>query len=220
MNISLILLILGLCLFLFLYANSITETFENNECSQQFLTNSFCQYDENEQKCTCKFQKDDIKMAFFSSPGCCNRMCEKYNREDCLKVNKQNEVKYYCNIAGKCIEKTGSIESVHNSANNCGTDPLNNQLLLPYDTIEKCEQTLDVCDQYNDPTTGKLIDKQKCLADVNCGFCTGANGIGKCISGTESGPNDLQKYYYCSSYHGSKDYMYEYGDHMTFLLQK
>ena len=43
------------------------ELFSNNllpnkECSREFIKNSFCQYNYNDEKCECIYQKDDIKL--------------------------------------------------------------------------------------------------------------------------------------------------------------
>jgi hypothetical protein len=200
---------------------SIIESFEDSthECSRQFKKNSFCQYNYNDNKCECRYQKDEIKLSFFASPNCCTRECSKYSKEECLQNSKNKDIPYYCNIAGKCIENTGTIMSNHISANNCGTDPLNNQLLLPYTSEDECESSSDPCNKYNDPSMTQIENKEQCLKDVNCGYCTNSSGIGKCISGNASKPMDLRKYYYCvPNQKNTSKFSYEYGNHMEFLM--
>lgn len=219
LNIFLVILTLTL-IYLICYLSNINniELFENN-CSTEFKTNSFCQYNLNDEKCECIYQKDDIKLGFFSSPGCCDRICSKMSKEKCLKLEKSDEIPFFCNIGGKCIEQKGTILSRNISANNCGNDVLNNQILLPYASMKECEGSIDVCDKYNDPTKGKLENKENCLKDVNCGYCTNSQGVGKCISGNATEPNDLAKYYYCSNNYKTKEYSYQYGNHAAYLLQ-
>ena len=105
------------------------------------------------------------------------------------------------------------------SANNCGMDPLNNQILLPFATKEECLRTIDVCDKYNIPRRSKNINREECLQDVNCGYCTNESGGGKCISGNASKPNDIEKYYYCKPNAKNNQNKYEYGNHSAYLLQ-
>ena len=195
------------------------ELFENNNCSNEFVKNSFCQYNQDDEKCECIYQKDDIKMGFFSSPGCCDRVCSKLSKEQCLKQTKKDEIPYYCNIGGKCIKSTGTVLSRYISANNCGTDILNNQILLPYASLEECNKSMDICEKYNDDTKGRLENKENCLKDVNCGYCTNSQGLGKCISGNATTPSDLNKYYYCDANKKSGKNLYEYGNHVAYLLQ-
>jgi len=220
--IYLIFIIIILLIFIILLNNFVTykELFENNNCSKEFSTNSFCQYNMDNNKCECIYQKDDIKMGFSSPPGCCNRICSRLSKEECLKQSKIDEIPYYCNIAGNCIKQMGTLLSNKISANNCGTDILNNQLLLPYATLDECLKGSDICTKYNDPSKGKLENKENCLKDVNCGYCTNSEGDGKCIEGNATEPNDLEKYYYCSANKKSGKNLYEYGNHVAYLLQE
>ncbi len=186
-------------------------------CNAYFQKNSFCQWDENLNKCVCKYQKDDVKYSFPSPSNCCNRQCSLLSKEQCLSKNDQSPLQYYCNIGGVCMPRDATIRENRISANNCGTDILNNQLLLPFITKEECERSADVCDIYNQPNLSETEKKKGCLADVRCGYCTNKNNIGKCIGGTASGPNDLQKYYYCQPSRVRDGYEYMYGDHATAL---
>jgi hypothetical protein len=185
----------------------------------QYAKNSFCQLDDSKTKCVCKFQKDDVKAAFNSPQINCDKICASIEAKDCLENNEFTEIPYYCNIAGKCIKYKGTVISSHISANNCGTEQLTNQLLLPFSTIEECEKSLDPCNKYNDPKKSVHLNRTECLGNPNCGFCTNSNGEGKCISGNATGPSDLNKYYYCNPYNGNKNNTYEYGNRAEYILQ-
>jgi hypothetical protein len=185
----------------------------------QYAKNSFCQLDNSKTKCVCKFQKDDIKAAFNSPQINCDKICASIKAKDCLQNNEFTEIPYYCNIAGKCIKYKGTVVSSHISANNCGTEQLTNQLLLPFLTLEECEKSLDPCNKYNDIKKSVHLNRTECLGNPNCGFCTNSNGEGKCISGNATGPSDLNKYYYCNPYSGNKNNTYEYGNRAEYILQ-
>ena len=187
------------------------------DCNDFFKSNSFCSVDDN--KCHCNFQKDDLRYLFDTPDTCCNKLCRKYAPEKCLNVTPFLTEKYYCRNGDKCYETKGTILNNRIAANSCGNDPLNNQLLLPYADYNECMKTIDVCDKYNIKDRSMHVNKSECLKDVNCGFCSNNTGGGLCISGTASGPNDLQKYFYCTPGSVSKTYSYTYGDHMDFLLQ-
>jgi hypothetical protein len=195
------------------------ESFDNS-CNGFFNKNSFCAYDYDTQKCGCRFQKDDLRYIFDSPFNCCNRICDSLSQEECLDISNNKKIPYYCNIGGNCVKNEGTIVSSHISANYCGNDPLNNQLLLPYTDEESCMKSVDVCDKYNIPSRSKNVNKEQCLKDFNCGYCVNKLGSGKCISGTASGPNDLQKYYYCEPSNVSGTNEYIYGNHAAYLLQK
>jgi hypothetical protein len=185
----------------------------------QYAKNSFCQLDNSKTKCVCKFQKDDIKAAFNSPQINCDKICASIEAKDCLENNEFTEIPYYCNIDGKCIKYKGTVVSSHISANNCGTEQLTNQLLLPYSSLEECEKSLDPCNKYNDPKKSVHLNRTECLGNSSCGFCTNSNGEGKCISGNATGPSDLNKYYYCNPYNGNKNNTYEYGNRAEYILE-
>lgn len=205
--------------------NKILESFSNDNvdeeynCSKFFSSNSFCQLNVDSGNCNCKFQKDDSRYLFNSPESCCENECSKRTPEQCLDSKQGTKLPYYCNIGGQCIKYNGTINENHIMANNCGTDPLNNQLLLPYSSIEECQKSIDPCDVYNNPQKTDSENKYQCINDVNCGYCTNETGGGKCISGTASGPNDLQKYFYCNPTSRSEKNKYIYGDHAQALLQ-
>jgi hypothetical protein len=188
-----------------------------NKCDK-FFKDSFCQLDVDENKCKCKLQKDNVKYTFNSPENCCSRDCKKLKPEECVSTNNFNKKPYYCNIAGKCIEYNGTIISSHISANNCGNDPLSNQILLPYSTIEECSKSMDQCDLYNVPSRSNAKNKEECLKNVNCGFCSNESGNGKCISGTPAGAIDLMKYYYCTPEQTNGKNKYEYGNHVAYII--
>lgn len=195
------------------------ESFDNN-CDSFFNKNSFCAYDYDTQKCGCRYQKDDLRYIFNSPMDCCDRVCNNYSKEECLQTSEETKIPYYCNIAGNCVESKGTVINSHISANYCGNDPLNNQLLLPYSNKDECLKSIDVCDKYNVPSRSDHINKEECLKDVNCGYCTNQIEGGKCISGNASGPNDLRKYYYCEPSTVTGKNQYTYGNHVAYLLQK
>ena len=187
--------------------------------NSQYAKNSFCQLDNSKTKCVCKFQKDDIKAAFNSPQINCDKICASIEAKDCLENNEFTEIPYYCNIAGKCIKYKGTVVSSHISANNCGTEQLTNQLLLPFSSLEECKKSLDPCNKYNDPKKSVHLNRTECLGNPSCGFCTNSNGEGKCISGNATGPSDLNKYYYCNPYNGNKNNTYEYGNRAEYILE-
>jgi hypothetical protein len=190
---------------------------KTEQCNAYFPNNSFCQFDEDLNQCKCKYQKDSVKYAFPSPISCCDRLCSLLPREKCLASTSLEKPTYYCNIGGVCLPRTATIRDNQISANNCGTDPLNNQLLLPYMTKEECEKTADPCDVYNSKFKTESEKKDACLKDDKCGYCTNQYNVGKCISGTASGPLDLQKYYYCVPSRTQGSYEYQYGDHAQAL---
>jgi hypothetical protein len=196
-----------------------SETDDLDKCNNFFDKNSFCSLQLDNNVCDCKFQKDDNRYNFDSPEQCCKRKCNKISPEECVDSNDFTKIPYYCNIGGECKKYNGTIKNSNISANHCGLDPLNNQLLLPYDSLESCMGTVDVCDKYNIPDRSVRVNKSECIKDVNCGFCSNDTGGGKCISGTASGPLDLQKYYYCTPESVNKTNKYVYGNHADYLLQ-
>lgn len=220
----LIILLLIITLYL-LNKNNNQEYFTSEEsentpkCNDFFSKNSFCEFDVDTNVCNCKFQKDDVKYIFNSPENCCQETCGKRSKEQCVANNNFTKIPYYCNIGGVCKKYEGTIYESHISVNNCGTDPLNNQLLLPYASLEECSGSVDHCDRYNDPSKSNILNKETCLKDTNCGFCTNDSGGGKCIAGTASGALDMQKYFYCNPTARNGINKYIYGNHSASLLQ-
>jgi hypothetical protein len=234
-------LIIFLIIVSFYYFINNIETFNNNkyysdfdidseiiydsenpdyDCDTFFDSNSFCQLEFESNKCDCKYQKDDLRYIFNSPETCCKRLCRKISPEKCIKTTPYIETNYYCRVGDKCKEYKGIIKNSKISANYCGNDPLNNQLLLPFAYKEECEGTIDICDKYNIPGRSVNINKAECIKDVNCGFCSNNTSGGKCISGTAEGPNDLQQYFYCAPGSTNNTFSYTYGNHVAYLLQK
>jgi hypothetical protein len=206
------------CLFIFILFFFVNGSFKKNNI-ENFCKNSFCQIDLNDNRCKCRFQKDDNKYSFDSPETCCDRNCIDLPLDECLENNPFTEVSYYCNVGGSCKKYTGTIVNSHISANNCGNDPLTNQLLLPYNTYEECSKSTDICEKYNVSSNTQNVNKDNCLKDVNCGYCTNECGEGKCISGNATGPSDLTKYYYCNANTKNNNNTYSYGNHVAYLLQ-
>ena len=227
--ILIIFLIIFLLITLFIYNKRLNsrlyESFSNNDvdeeyyCGKFFSENSFCEYNVDDSKCNCKYQKDDSRYLFNSPESCCQNECSKRTESQCLDPMQGHKIPYYCNIGGQCLKYNGTVNESHIMANNCGLDPLNNQLLLPYSNMEECQKSIDPCDIYNDPKKTDPENKAECLKDFNCGYCTNDTGGGKCISGTASGANDLQKYFFCNPTSRSEKNKYIYGDHAATLLQ-
>lgn len=214
-----ILFIILIFLLILLFINKI-ESFSNEEdCNNFFVSNSYCDYNIDSESCDCKFQKDDVRYIFDSPEPCCKKNCKSLSAKNCVNSNNFTKAPYYCNIGGTCKKYEGTIISSHIATNNCGTDPLNNQILLPYATLDECSKTVDYCDKYNSPYNSIHVNKQNCLKDVSCGYCTNDSNGGKCISGTETGPNNLQKYYFCNPDEKSSSNKYIYGNHADYLLQ-
>jgi hypothetical protein len=189
----------------------------NHDLCPNFYKNAFCQFDINENKNMCKYQKDNVKIAFNAPNFCCNEGngCSNNYSSKTFEFTPKSESSnpsYYCNIGGQCKKYNGTILNSHISTNNCGTDVLNNQLLLPYASYEECSKTLNPCDKYNNSEWSEAKIKTECLKNTNCGICTNDSGKAKCIEGTPSEPLDLNKYYYCS---GDK---YEYGNHAQYII--
>lgn len=192
---------------------------ELNKCNDFYSKNSYCSWDIDKNKCGCKYQKDTVKYIFDSPNYCCKKDCSKFTEKDCVRTTKDTGIHYYCNYGGKCNKYNGTITSKKIAANYCGNDPLNNQIILPFESLDECNKSLDHCDKYNVPNRSININKYECLKDTKCGFCTNNSNGGKCISGTASGPNDLQKYYFCNPESRGNANKYIYGDHSAYLLQ-
>ncbi len=171
----------------------VTERFEkNNNCKG----NAFCAYDLNKDKCVCASQKDDARLQFPNNPDCCESQCNTLPKEKCVKPNDLN-IKYYCNVSGKCQEYNATIKDSVIMANICGIDKTTNQYIMPFSSKEDCERLSDVCNKYNDKELSNSQIEKNCLNNTNCGMCYNETGVGKCVSGSPAGPNDLNTYYFC-----------------------
>ena len=196
--ILIVILLISLIIIKYNYYYNI-EHFDNT-CNNFYKNKSFCEIDHDTNKCDCRYQKDGVKYNFDSPNICCKRVCSEIPLDECIDTKNDTEMHYYCQVAGKCLRYTGSILNKYTSSNNCGTDPLNNQLVIPYESEEDCMKELEPCYKYNVNNRSININKEECLKDVNCGFVKSKYGDGKCISGTAEGPLDLNKYYYASIY--------------------
>jgi hypothetical protein len=167
-----------------------TESFRN-----------YCILDENKNK-SC-FQQVNYLPIGFPIPCPTDEECD---------PRIQNKIHYWCTVQDKCYEKVGTEDASEISRNVCGTDVLNNQILFPYSSKEECEKRIDPCEKYNN-------NKEECLKNTNCGYCINTDvNQGKCISGTETGPNDLEKYYFCIPNQRNSINRYQYGNHALYIL--
>lgn len=223
--IIIILLIIILLNTIFYSKFFLVESYKSNKdnkldkCNDFYSKNSYCTWDIDKNKCECKYQKDSVKYTIDSPNYCCKKDCGKFSEKDCVTTSEDTSIHYYCNYGGKCNKYHGTMVQSKISSNNCGNDPLNNQIILPFESLNECNKSLDHCDKYNVPDRSININKNECLKDTYCGFCTNNNGGGKCISGTASGPNDLQKYYFCKPEGKGNVNKYIYGNHSAYLLQ-
>jgi hypothetical protein len=159
--------------------------------------NAFCAYDLNKDACVCASQKDDARLQFPNDPNCCDIQCSALPKEKCVKPGDL-DIKYYCNVAGKCKEYNATMKDSVIMANICGIDNVTNQYIMPFSSKEECENKSDICNKYNDKNLSAAIVEKGCLNDTNCGMCYNETGVGKCVSGSPAGPNDLDKYYLIS----------------------
>ena len=204
------------------YFKSVREYFENksniNNKNNDCKGTAFCAYDLNKDKCVCASQKDDARLQFPNNPKCCDIQCNALPKEKCVKSSELN-LKYYCNVGGKCKEYNATMKDSVIMANICGIDNVTNQYIMPFASKEECERMSDVCNKYNNIVNVKNLStaevEKGCLSDTNCGMCYNESGIGKCVSGSPAGPNDLDKYYFCKpserKSNGSNGNIYKYG---------
>ena len=167
--------------------NNIEQFNEKSGCPKIIKNKTnYCYYDVMQKKCRCKFQKDNLNYPFNSFSPCCNN-CELRGKKDCVP---DNGVYYWCiNNKSKCEKQNAYIENNKISGNNCGIDILTNNVIPPYQTEDICKQNIDPCNVYK--------NKEDCIKNINCGYCTNINNIGKCIEGTASGPINIFKYNFC-----------------------
>jgi hypothetical protein len=207
---------------------------ESFQCKDQ----SFCAYDTQKESCVCARQKDDARLQFPNDPDCCDRTCSTLPKEKCMgndmttplseslllpepNVPGKLNIKYYCNVAGKCKEYNAYIQDSVIMGNICGIDNVTNQYIMPFASKEECERSSDVCNKYNNKNLSAAEVEKGCLNDTNCGMCYNESGVGKCVSGSPAGPNDLDKYYFCKpstrKSNGSNAGIFKYGKEFTGL---
>ncbi len=214
----LLLLLLLLFILFFFYFYLLKKKVEkmdtfNNQKSEECKNTSFCAFDVNQNKCVCASQKDDARLQFPNNPNCCEIKCNALPKEKCVK-NDLN-IKYYCNIAGKCKEYNATIQDSVIMANICGIDNVTNQYIMPFMSKEECINKSDPCSKYNDEKLS-ISDREKgCLNNTNCGMCYTPSGVGKCVTGSPMGPSDMDSYYFCKpserNSNGLNGGIYKYG---------
>ena len=168
-------------------------------CNKIVNSTNFCTWNINSKQCYCSFQPGLTRTNFPQSPSCCDRKCNMLSEEECQKLpkGKYKNISYYCPINGVCKEVRGYTRNKMISANICGYNDLNYQTIYPSLTKYDCEKSLEPCSLNNNPKYSDNQQKQKCLEDDFCGWCINSQGIGKCISGTASGPINIYKYNFC-----------------------
>lgn len=203
-------IVLLIILFLVLFIkNEKNESFSNIDevrCPKKIKDlSNFCIWDKNKQKCRCIFQKAGDY--YYNMPICCNKECSKLSKEECVP-NKN--IYYYCqNSDGTdCTKYNAYISEDKISGNVCGYDPLTNNYRRPYMDYDECKSDLNEC------TKNKT--KDNCVSNSRCGWCSNNEGVGKCIEGTASGPNNLFKYYYCDPNQKNNNNSWSYGKQIKF----
>lgn len=209
MNNILINLLLILILFIILNISNF-EYFQNYK-NPFFDKKSFCSLNNDTNKCECTYQKDGINIPFNSYDNNCKDKCVNRNISNCNK-NILDNIYYYCKKNGKCVKYQGTNKNSYISTNNCGTDKLTNQILLPYITKESCENSLNICDKYNNNNMSNEERKKKCLENTMCGYCTNEFGIGKCVQGNSEGPLDKNINCVANNFKNNNKNKYEYGN--------
>lgn len=94
-----------------------------------------------------------------------------------------DNISMYSSVNGKCIKTDKYLG--------------NNILGIPikgYQSIDECNANNDKCQQYSN-------DKNTCLKQTTCGYCSNDKNQGMCLSSTPSGPIDLD--YKCRPQLGS-----------------
>ena len=193
LNIILFFLVLYLIIIIYKSNKENKEKFQD-KCNDFYKDGSFCQYNIRLKKCGCYFQKDGINKAFKAPEDCCKNKCVDYDEKDCNFNDKLYRMNYFCNIAGKCLEYSGTSLNSRISENSCGLSRLSQNLVLPYQTKEQCEKDNNECKVHNDPYRSSTYNKKQCLKNPNCGFCTNEFSEGICVEGNSDGPLDKLKF--------------------------
>ena len=197
-----------LFLFIILYLNN--ESFDKYsnmkehfgvQCQDESNTTDFCAWNVNNKTCYCTYQPGLTRTNFPQNPSCCDKSCAELSEEDCnLMPNPQyNNINYYCPIDGQCQKFIGKTSNDMISTNTCGYDKLNYQTIYPFLTKADCEQFLDPCGVNNNDKYSISEQRESCLNNEFCGWCTNDQGIGQCISGTATGPVNIYKYNFCQA---------------------
>lgn len=190
-----------------------------DKCSKIDNQTNFCNWNSNDKKCYCSYQPGLAYTNFPQNPDCCEKSCSELSEDDCQKDNLEGNVKYYCPINSECQEFIGYKNSTKISANTCGLDKLNYQTIYPFLSKRDCQLSINQCDLYNNTNLTSSEQKEKCLEQTFCGWCTNNLGVGKCIEGTASGPNNIYKYNFCKLDNSSLNNSYTHGSNLEFNIQ-
>ncbi len=203
----------------FNFEKQVFEYYTSQNESSSCKGTPFCAYDVKEDKCKCASQKDDARLQFPNDPSCCDTLCSALPKEKCVSNNELPNLKYYCNVSGKCQEYNATMKDSVIMANVCGVDGTTNRYIMPFTSKEECIRLSDPCNKYNDDKLSAAIQENSCLDDKNCGWCVNESGNGKCVSGSPAGPNDLDTYYFCTPSEakstGSDKGIFKYGKIFT-----
>lgn len=194
LNIILLLLIFYIIILIYKSNNEVNNENFDDKCNNFFKNKSFCQFNIDSNECGCYYQKDGINKSFKAPEDCCKNECSKYDKSNCNFNEKKFKLNYYCNIAGKCKEFSGTSLNSRISENSCGLSRLSQNLILPYQTKEQCEKDNNICKKYNDNSKSNEYNKKNCISNINCGFCENDYNQGICMEGNSEGPLDKLKY--------------------------
>ena len=184
-------LILFLVLLLLFFFLKKKESFSNFNSELKCPDNvkdktNFCMWNKNSNQCECVFQQGDSYL--YNFPVCCNQKCNQLSKEECIPDKK---LQYYCfnEDATDCVAYNSFLTDKKISGNVCGINNLTNNFMKPYLTYESCKKDLSPC--------SKNKERNTCIKDSRCGWCSNLSGGGLCLEGTAMGPLDLNKYSYC-----------------------
>ena len=221
----LVILLLTLLIIYYIHKNENIENFNShqvnnkNECTKIDNQINFCNWDNNDKKCYCSYQPGLAYTNFPQIPTCCNESCSELSEDECQRDNIEGNIKYYCPINSECQEFMGYKTDTKISANTCGIDKLNYQTIYPFLSKRDCQLSINQCDLYNNSNLTASEQKEKCLQQTFCGWCTNNLGVGKCIEGTASGPNDIYKYNFCKIGNSGSNNSYTHGSNLEFNIQ-
>ena len=138
------------------------------------------------------------------------RDCSQYKNSHSCIGNKnviidEEDQNYYCQVDGECKERLIDIKNP--AANNCGYNNLSERSNNTFLTKEQCVNNIDLCEKNNDSI-------HRCLENSMCGWCTGSDGNGKCVSGSPIGANN--PIYKCRPQTGQNIYNWKYGNGLSF----
>jgi len=223
----LVILLLTLFIIYYIYRNKnkSIEYFNShqvnnkNECPKINNQTNFCNWNSNDKKCYCSYQPGLAYTNFPQNPNCCEKSCAELSEDECQIDNLEGNVKYYCPINGECREFMGYKTNTKISANTCGIDKLNYQTIYPFLSKRDCQLSINQCDLYNNTNLTSSEQREKCLEQTFCGWCTNNLGVGKCVEGTASGPNNIYKYNFCKVNNSGLNNSYTFSNNLVFNIQ-